>query len=97
MLSVNCAQFHIYAFYAECHYAECHYAECHYAECHYAECHYAECRGTEWTSVNIRLGQKWQTLAHILANSGVQFITVVKCFAVQAPQIFSGYFHLQTH
>jgi hypothetical protein len=38
LLSVN---------YAECH-KQAHYAECHYAECHYAECRYAECRGAVW-------------------------------------------------
>ncbi len=79
MLSVTYAEFHIYAI---------------YAECHFAECHYAECRGTEWTPVNIRLWQKWQTRTNILANSGFQFITSVKCFMVQA---FSGLFHLQAH
>jgi len=28
MLSVNYAECHKYAHYAECHYTECHYAEC---------------------------------------------------------------------
>ncbi len=33
MLSVNYAECHKQAYYAECHCAECRYTECHYAEC----------------------------------------------------------------
>jgi hypothetical protein len=33
MLSVNYAECHIQAPYAECHFAECRYAECCYVEC----------------------------------------------------------------
>jgi hypothetical protein len=34
MLSVNYAECHTQALYAECYYAEYHYVECRYVECH---------------------------------------------------------------
>jgi hypothetical protein len=44
MLTVNYAECHTNAPYADCHYAECH-TNAPYADCHYSECRYSECRG----------------------------------------------------
>ncbi len=51
MLSVNYAQCHKQAYYAESHYVECR-KQAYYAECRNAECRYAECCGAIVVSIN---------------------------------------------